>query len=112
MRAVSPGWKSRRIRRATAVACWGKPRLTATIPTRALQDRPLVGLTILEGVTYDGDGRWTGTIYAPDQGRTYKAKLHLTEEGVLKVRGYIGITLLGRTIDLTHPGEAEIFGGQ
>ena len=86
--------------------------MTATIPTRALQDRPLVGLTILEGVTYDGDGRWTGTIYAPDQGRTYKAKLHLTEEGVLKVRGYIGITLLGRTIDLTHPGEAEIFEGQ
>jgi uncharacterized protein (DUF2147 family) len=90
----------------------GEIKVDRDNPDRALRDRPLVGLTILKGVTYDGDSRWSGTIYAPDQGKTYKAKLHLTEEGVLKVRGYIGITLLGRTMNWTRPGEAETSEGQ
>lgn len=90
----------------------GEIKIDRDNPDRALRDRPLIGLTILEGVTYDGDGQWSGTIYAPDQGRTYKAKLHLTEEGVLKVRGYVGITLLGRTMEWTRPDEEETSEGQ
>ena len=80
----------------------GEIKVDRDNPDPALRSRPLVGLTILKGVTYDGDGHWSGTIYAPDQGKIYKSKLRLTEEGVLKVRGYIGITLLGRTMDWTR----------
>lgn len=85
----------------------GETKVDRDNPDPKLRSRPLVGLTILKGVSYDGDGHWSGTIYAPDQGKTYKSKLRLTQGGVLKVRGYIGITLLGRTMDWTRPGETE-----
>jgi len=67
-------------------------------PDAALRDRPLVGLTILSGFSYDGDGAWSGGfVYDPNNGKTYRAKLKLADRNTLKLRGYIGISLLGRT---------------
>ena len=65
-------------------------------PTR----RALVlrGQVILRNMTYGGDGHWSGgTIYKPDNGKTYKCNVELMSNGVLKVRGYIGFALLGIT---------------
>ena len=65
-------------------------------PNPALRDRPLRGQVILRGLKRDGDHRWSGgTIYKPDGGRTYKCQLELQPDGTLKVRGYIGFSLLG-----------------
>jgi uncharacterized protein (DUF2147 family) len=51
---------------------------------------------ILQGLKRDGDNRWSGgTIYKPNGGRTYKCYLELQPDGTLKVRGYIGFSLLG-----------------
>jgi uncharacterized protein (DUF2147 family) len=71
-------------------------------PDPALQDRLLVGLVIARGLVYDPqDKEWNdGKVYAPDDGETYSGYLWL-EGGVLKMRGYPGIPLFGRTAVLT-----------
>ena len=49
-------------------------------------------------MNYDGDGHWSGgTIYKPDNGKTYKCKIALNADGTLSVRGFIGFSLLGVT---------------
>lgn len=67
-------------------------------PDPALRDRPLVGLDIFDGFIYDGDGQWSGGfIYDPNSGKTYRGKLRLVDGNTLEVRGFIGISLIGRT---------------
>jgi uncharacterized protein (DUF2147 family) len=67
-------------------------------PDSTLQDRPLLGITILHGFTYEGDGVWKGgTVYDPNSGNTYKSTMTLVDKNTLKVRGYIGVSLFGRS---------------
>jgi len=76
----------------------GEPKVDLENPDPALRERPVLGLAILEGFTYDGDGTWSGgTIYDPANGKTYKARIRLGDEDTLDVRGYVGIPLFGRT---------------
>lgn len=66
-------------------------------PDPQLRTRKLDGLTIMAGFRYKGDGKWSGgTIYDPNSGKTYKCTLRLIDPDTLKVRGYIGISLIGR----------------
>ncbi len=60
--------------------------------------KPVVGMTILWGLEKDGD-KWTdGKILDPESGDVYDASIELGEDDqTLKVRGYLGISLLGRT---------------
>lgn len=67
-------------------------------PDPALREQALIGLNIFSGFSYDGDGAWSGGfIYDPNSGKTYRAKLKLTSQDTLKLRGFIGISILGRT---------------
>ncbi|KPK56199.1 MAG: hypothetical protein AMS22_01920 [Thiotrichales bacterium SG8_50] len=67
-------------------------------PDPALRDRLLTGLELFRGFSYDGDGRWTGgTIYDPNSGKTYRCIITWVDKDTLKVRGYIGVPMLGRT---------------
>ncbi|NII10106.1 DUF2147 domain-containing protein [Oleiagrimonas sp. C23AA] len=61
-------------------------------------NQPVEGMTILWGLTRDGD-EWTGgKILDPKKGSTYKCKMRLMDGGQkLRVRGFIGFSLLGRT---------------
>lgn len=73
-------------------------------PDPELQKRKKVGLVILKDFEFDG-GQWEdGTIYDPKSGKTYSCVIKLQKDGGLNVRGYIGISLLGRT---THWTKAE-----
>ncbi|MGI9271409.1 MAG: DUF2147 domain-containing protein [Woeseiaceae bacterium] len=74
------------------------PRVDEFNPDPALRDRPLLGITILHGFAYKGDGVWKGgTIYDPNSGKTYKSTMTLVDGNTLKVRGYIGVSLFGRS---------------
>lgn len=67
-------------------------------PDIARRNDPLIGLAMLKGFHFSGDGLWKGgTIYDPKNGKTYSCKLTLTKPDVLDVRGFIGISLIGRT---------------
>lgn len=75
----------------------GKPKTDINNPDPALRSRPDLGLELLKDFTFDGDNVYNdGTVYDPKNGKTYSCKLTL-EGNTLKLRGYIGISLFGRT---------------
>src|SRR3954470_15241847 len=77
----------------------GKPRQDDQNPDAALRARPILGLTIVTGLAPDGDEAWDdGRIYDPMSGKTYRCKAKLAKDGgSLRFRGYIGVSLLGRS---------------
>ncbi len=91
----------------------GQPKVDLNNPDAKLRERPLLGLDLLKGFVWNAKkNRWEkGTIYDPNNGKTYKCKMELVDPDTLKVRGFIGFSLLGRT-EVWHrvpeiPGEAE-----
>jgi uncharacterized protein (DUF2147 family) len=63
-----------------------------------LKGKPVLGMTILNGLQKDGDSYSGGTVLDPHNGKTYKAKITLKDDGKkLEMRGYIGAPLFGRT---------------
>jgi uncharacterized protein (DUF2147 family) len=59
---------------------------------------PVVGMIILKDLKKDGDEYTGGTVTDPNNGKTYKCKIEVADGGEkLKVRGFIGVSLLGRT---------------
>ena len=62
------------------------------------KDQPVQGLTILWGLEKRGDKWGGGFILDPNNGKTYRSELRVTDNNEkLEVRAYIGISLLGRT---------------
>jgi uncharacterized protein (DUF2147 family) len=73
-------------------------RLDEHNPDPARRQQLLLGQVILKDMHADGDGALTGgTIYEPDTGRTYKCRIETLDHDRLKVRGFIGVSLLGRS---------------
>jgi len=86
----------------------GKPQRDRKNPDPARQNDPMLGLNLLKGFTFDGTANWIGgTIYDPTEGKTYKCTIKIGENGVLDVRGYIGIPALGRTTVWTRVTDEE-----
>lgn len=61
------------------------------------KDKPIQGLVIIRGLEKDGDEYNGGKILDPESGTLYKCYIELEETNKLKVRGYVGFSLLGRT---------------
>jgi len=62
------------------------------------KDRPVLGMDILTGLSEDGDEWSGGEIIDPNKGFVYNCFIKLEEKDKLKIRGYIGISLFGRTV--------------
>ena len=54
-------------------------------------------MNILTGLTKDGNEWSGGKILDPKNGKEYKCYLQLLDHNTLKLRGYIGISMFGRT---------------
>jgi uncharacterized protein (DUF2147 family) len=84
----------------------GLPKRDKHNPKEALRDRPLCGLQILTGFQHTHDALWQdGEIYNPDDGLTFSSTMKLSPEGTLKIRGYVGISLFGKTLEWVRPDE-------
>lgn len=59
--------------------------------------KPIVGLKFIKGLIKDGNEYNGGKILDPENGKLYKCYITLEDANKLKVRGYIGFSLLGRT---------------
>ena len=61
------------------------------------KDAPILGMNILTGLKKDGDEWSGGKILDPKNGKEYKCYIKLIDNNTLKLRGYIGISMFGRT---------------
>jgi uncharacterized protein (DUF2147 family) len=87
----------------------GKPRLDRFNPDPALRKQPLLGLRVVKCFERDTDGRYVNAeLYRPEDGNTYRGKATLSADGnTLEVRGYLGISLLGRSQTWTRVASPE-----
>ena len=75
----------------------GLPRTDKENPEAKLKSTPLIGLVSMKNFTFDGKEEWSGgTIYDPKNGKTYKCYIRSESQNKLKIRGYIGVSILGR----------------
>ena len=76
----------------------GTPKVVKNNPDESKRKTPLLGLINLRGFVYEGSNKWVdGQIYDPENGSDYSCKMELTDPNTLEVRGFIGISLFGRT---------------
>ena len=88
----------------------GRPKRDAMNPDAALRDRPLCGLTVLDGLlpVPGKPGRWdAGSFYDPRNGRGYGLTATLTSADVLVARVYIGMPFLGQNQTLLRVRRAS-----
>jgi len=76
----------------------GKPKVDKNNPDEKLRTVPLLGYKLLKDFSFVGEKTWEeGTIYDPENGSTYSCTIKMTDENTLDVRGFIGVSLFGRT---------------
>jgi uncharacterized protein (DUF2147 family) len=76
----------------------GKPKVDRENPDAAKRELPILGMILVGGFSHAGGTLWeNGFIYNPKEGKTYKCKMTLESPDKLKVRGFIGISLIGKT---------------
>ena len=70
---------------------------------KSLRNREVKGLNLFSNFTWS-DNQWVeGKIYDPEGGSTYSCKMWLSDDKqTLNVRGYIGISIIGRTEKFTR----------
>ena len=70
----------------------GEPHTDRMNPDKALRDRPLLGLNMLNDLIHK-DGTWSGKLYTPKKGKTLDVALSLVNEDQLKVTvSFFGMT--------------------
>ncbi len=75
-----------------------QPKTDKNNPDPGLRNVPLKGYRMLKDFVYKGKDEWAdGTIYDPLNGSTYSCTIKMTDENTLEIRGYIGVSALGRT---------------
>jgi uncharacterized protein (DUF2147 family) len=73
-----------------------QPRKDSKNPNEALKTREVLGIELLTNFSFKDGAYTSGRIYDPESGKTYDCKMSLNGD-MLKVRGYVGISLFGRT---------------
>ena len=72
-------------------------------PDKGEAQKKLTGKVILRDLAFDEDDEYKGgKIYDPESGKTYSCKAKRERNGNLKMRGFIGVSLLGRTTEWTR----------
>ena len=81
----------------------GKPKLDRSNPDKNLRNRPILGLVFMQNFEFDNDNKWdNGTIYDPKSGKTYSCYMKVLNKSQMEVKGYIGVSLIGRTQNWTR----------
>lgn len=75
----------------------GKPKLDKENPDPAHRSRPILGLVNIWGFHYKDHNSWKdGHIYDPKSGKTYSCNMKLTNPNTLEVKGFIGVSFIGK----------------
>jgi uncharacterized protein (DUF2147 family) len=82
----------------------GKPKTDVENPEASLRNRGRLNLIVLTGLKAKrGGGYEKGKIYDPENGKTYSCQAEFKNKNTLALRGYIGVSLIGRTSEWTRP---------
>ncbi|GAB4301581.1 MAG: DUF2147 domain-containing protein [Marinilabiliales bacterium] len=77
---------------------YGNPKKDINNPNPKLKKREVKGIEVMTGFKFNGVDKWEGgRIYDPETGNTYDGYLKLRNKNYIDLRGYIGISLIGRT---------------
>ena len=88
--------------RGTTTCCIHKndpknPEFDTENPNPALRNRSMLGVVLIWNLKFE-DGEWVeGHVYNPRDGKTYRMKIAKVDRDTIKIRGYMGIELLGQT---------------
>jgi len=67
-------------------------------PNPKYRSRSTVGIVLIWKLKYEGDGEYAdGYVYNPRDGKTYRIDMDIIDRNTVKIRGYIGIPLLGQS---------------
>ncbi len=83
----------------------GRLRRDGKNPNPALRRRRVIGLTVVTRLVPDSPSdstHWKAQIYDPKNGRTYAGRAELIGPNLLKLRGYVLFSLIGRTARWTR----------
>ncbi|WP_143960862.1 DUF2147 domain-containing protein [Litoribacter populi] len=80
----------------------GQPKVDKNNSDKSKRDRPIMGMRLLRDFEFDGKAWEDGTIYDPKEGKTYSCIIKMKNPNTLEVRGYVGISLIGRTVEWTR----------
>jgi uncharacterized protein (DUF2147 family) len=76
----------------------GNPKTDKNNPDESMKATPLLGYRMLKDFVYKGNNTWEeGSIYDPENGSTYNCTIKLKDETTIEVRGFIGVSMIGRT---------------
>ncbi len=76
----------------------GQPKTDVKNEDESQRSRSVCGLEMLGDFAKEDEGSWEdGTIYNGEDGKTYNAFMEMQDGGDLKVRGYVGISLIGKS---------------
>lgn len=75
-----------------------EPKVDRNNPDESMRSKPLRGYRILKDFVYTDKNEWSeGTIYDPENGNTYSCTIKMTDDNTIEIRGFIGVSALGRT---------------
>lgn len=86
----------------------GTPKVDKKNPDEKLRSRPILNLAFLTGFKKASveQNKWIdGSIYDAESGKTYNAWIKVIDENNLQLRGYVGVSLFGRTEEWTRVTE-------
>jgi len=76
----------------------GRPKADVNNPKAQLRNTPVMGLLILKSFNKKSETSYEdGTVYDPKNGKTYSCTITVKDANTLSIRGYIGISLIGRS---------------
>jgi uncharacterized protein (DUF2147 family) len=75
----------------------GKPQVDDKNPNPALKKRPMIGLSLFNGMQPSGPNKWSGQIYNADDGGTYASSVSVAGPDALRVEGCVGALCGGET---------------
>lgn len=82
----------------------GKPRLDKHNPDPSLRKRPIMGLVLFYNFEYNtcNSKYIEGELYDSDHGKTYSCWIKLINYNVLELHGFIGFSLIGKSVYFTR----------
>jgi uncharacterized protein (DUF2147 family) len=83
----------------------GTLKMDKNNPDKDMRSKPLLGLVVVKNLVFVKDHWESGTIYDPESGKTYSCRVTL-KDNTLNLRGYIGISQIGRTQTWTRRDNA------